>query len=371
MKEKIKTNNLIKFLKISLFILIFIFFNFLNTNVKAVNKNNLNFTEIQLNYKQYIENNTYTIKNLYNKNLSQPLNYPKKSVIIRYNKQKIILKNEANYTIGYIKEKESKYEINQDTLKIIKTKLNNEYLRKDNYKINFNSFSQSLEGVLFNKKILSNNNFSLSLTNKLLFGNQLIQRNYKGKAYKENNELIIEGFNDGINSDINHLSEEKNDNFNSYGYSFGFKTNYNLKKNFHLNFSAKNLLSKIYWNNIYTNVSEINTDNIIINEKGYKEYIASKKGNSYYANYITNLTPEYDFNINYQNYEAGFFYKDNFYPYLNYNFHDFPIISIGIWKDLYSFKIKSKKINLLFKTNDFKISKITTASFNFSLNFNF
>jgi len=369
MKEKIKLYDFKKIFYISILIFIFIFFNLLNINIKAQSKDDYKLHKMKINYSQYIENNIFTINDLYNKDFSQPLIHPENSKITRYNKQKIILTKKTNYSIGYIKEKESKYIINSDTLKLIKNNLNKINPRKNNYKIDFYSISQSLEGISFNKKITHKNNFSLSLINKMLFGKKLIKRNYEGKAYKENDELIIEAFNHGINSNLNNIDE--NHNYSSYGYSLGIDTNYNFHKNLSINFYAKNLWSKIYWQKIFTNVSEINTDNIIINEEGYKEYIASKKGNSYYANYITTLTPEFQFKINYKNYMVGIFYKNSYYPFLYYKLNNFPNLSIGIFKDLYSLKINSKNINIIIKTNDFNLSKTTTAFINFSFKYNF
>ena len=369
MKEKIKLYDFKKIFYISILIFIFIFFNLLNINIKAQSKDDYKLHKMKINYSQYIENNIFTINDLYNKDFSQPLIHPENSKITRYNKQKIILTKKTNYSIGYIKEKESKYIINSDTLKLIKNNLNKINPRKNNYKIDFYSISQSLEGISFNKKITHKNNFSLSLINKMLFGKKLIKRNYEGKAYKENDELIIEAFNHGINSNLNNIDE--NHNYSSYGYSLGIDTNYNFHKNLSINFYAKNLWSKIYWQKIFTNVSEINTDNIIINEEGYKEYISSVTGNSYFDEYKTRLTPEYNFNANNKSYNIGIFYRNKLYPYFNCKVNSNPEIRVGFWSEYLTLKIKNNIFNLEIRTNNFLPSKITSIYLKLGINYSF
>ena len=322
---------------------------------------------IEFDYIELVENNIYTVKDFYNKNLNSPLNYTN-GELNQFQKTKLKFQINDIFSFGYIKETEKNYTLNEDTLRFYTNILNDEK-HLDNYKISFQSFSQTTEGIFLNTEIYKKNDLQLTLISKYLSGKKIIQRNYEGKAYKQNNELIIKAFNDGINSDINRTIEDED--FQSKGYSFGINASYELNKNTNINFSTKNLFSNIYWYNVYTNISKINTDNIIINEEGYKEYISSVTGNSYFDDYKTRLTPEYNFNANNKSYNIGIFYRNKLYPYFNCKVNSNPEIRVGFWSEYLTLKVKNNIFNLEIRTNNFLPSKITSIYLKLGINYSF
>jgi hypothetical protein len=347
--------------------------------------NNLQAEKLELNYNNevFIDNNAFSLGDLLDKdydNLKVDIDSTVVGLIDR-EERVIVSATSGNYFIGYIKESEEKMVADEETaIFLIEREADNKYSQGE-YQIDLNTFSQSLEGILFGAKILSNDNYGINFTinGKLLKGIELTQRNYQGISYSENDKYYISGTRKGVYSNLTKETNMYDVDFSSRGYSLGYNLEWQISNKYKLSLVAENFYSKIKWNDVYTLYMKLDDNSLGFYTKLEDNYgsIANTSGvetdGRYdYIDYVTHLQPEYNLLLQSNRWELGLFYRRELYPYLNYNLLKNPImLKAGIYKDFISISLIHKILELELKTKEIDIfnSSGLLAKINININF--
>lgn len=319
--------------------------------------------------KFFFENNLYSINDLLRNDIFYPLNLNDDGRLIIDEEQRWTIKIDNNIYFGYIKESDSKYRADDDTIFFLTNQKEN--LEKEEYTIDFYSVSQSLEGIFIGGRVWQNDKMGLNvnLEGKYLVGKELIERNYQGSSVKQNGEYYLSGLRDGLYSNIGQQTEMHDVNFHSQGYSLGYNISWQIDDNSCFLFIADNVFSRINWYDVYTIVGKFDTNNLVLGEDGYYKYVSFFTGKFSYDDYVTTLTPEYDLSYKNNRSELGVFYRNKIYPYFNYLIIDKSFkLKTGFFSDMISLDFNYYNIEAGLKARNFNFDLDSSISAYISIN---
>ena len=226
-------------------------------------------------------------------------------------KEIILLSVGENYKMGYVSQREKETESVPETVMY--------FLDYDQtqYNLKYHSLSQALHGLYLSREFDSpfNDSYFFNLKFKLLQGQELVQNHYDGKIIRKGDKSYLTAFSDGIDSNLNNISQILDEEYKSYGFSLGFDLKKEIRNDMTIIFKGDDLLNLIYWDNVYSYTSEYSNSSMGWYDNTKPSY---STGNYFYNDYYTNLSPEYDLQARYDNYQIGLFYKYNLTPYIRY-----------------------------------------------------
>ena len=316
----------------------------------------------------FINNNIFSIYNLKKMNLRFPLTIREDGYLF-YSKQKEyrILDNNYDIFFGYVSLFEQQIEADKDSILYYIEMEHDKEHQQDEYNLDFSSWDQQVEGLLLGKTWNHNNyNLKLEFSIELLKGRSLTQRNYSGIAYKDSEDYIIEGLMDGI------YSNSSNEDFHGNGYSLNCGMKWEINENNVLELSVDNFYSEINWYNVYTKIAQIDSDNLYIDENGYHHYEPTIQGNYSYNDYMSRLTPNYNFSFRRGRGLIGLVYRNNIYPYLSYKIIKKPVITeLGLFSDFLTIKLSTKYLKAKLMSRDIDLFSSPGISGQLSLTLSF
>jgi len=324
-----------------------------------------------------VDNNIFNISQLYDiQKIIEDLSYNKKlpeslrdyrvnnDLGLNYSQRYkfIYLIPDTDYRMGYVFYKQRELTAAKDTVKF----LLNQYKSKT-YNLKYYNLEQSLEGIYIFRELNSFlfDKLNMAFAVKYLMGRELKEAHYNGFIEFEDDKPYMTAFSDGIDSNLNNISSILDKAFYSYGYSLDVLVEKRFNDNIYVLFRGEDLLSQIYWKNIFSYTKEYSNSGMGLYKSKKPSYV---RGNFFYGDYITVLRPSYELQVVYRNIQLGIRYKYHMLPYIGYNFAENRAkFEVGGYQDRYMVKFYYRGLSLNLSIDN-KV-KYLKAGLQFSLKF--
>ena len=255
----------------------------------------------------------------------------------RYNRFKA---GSEKFYLGFFKQEEFFIDADSETVNFFINTFQGYSHTRDTYNLQLNAWNQSIKGTLIGGQLLNLDKFGVKLKGevKLITGNELTYRDYKGQIEMQDSSYHITGTRVGMFSNISQQRDDNN--YYSNGVSVSGELEWQPLADLKINLDFDDFYSKIIWHDLYTVSGTI--DNVRDESAAGEPFFS---GYWDYKDITSELAPTYDASISYKFVKVGIHKQYQKYPYLNLTLLESPFsIEAGMFSNFYKVGLGYKGI---------------------------